>query len=535
MINASPRDNNAQSLRSFWLPATALFILSVALRWIDLGLITFRYDQAAVAARALDGFPFTGIVNSLGFRNAPGYIWTILPAAVLSPDPRWMTAWHGLLTATMIFPLAILGHRYRSDALRWLPAILAAVLPASILSGRNLWAQYMLPPIIAWALLMLDNAMDERRGEKSRMKAAATSLGLLAWGISVHFSAGPLFLVALCAVVTGFTRSVRKVVMILIPTVLIGLTILPSFLAGINQMRNPAPKPDFAEAYEAVLPDPLPWWARVSDSALYAISNNSFEALIGMDTLLPSSAVYFTNAYDLIVLCLVLAGVAFVLVGLWSNRREGRATPNLERRHRFLLVLLAMLVLPVLMGGLLVKRVNAGYFPGCLPVGWLMVIALPTFVGRWNHLARVLGLYVMAGGAAIFLMFFEVIRRADTGPGSYYITYRAQAKVVEYLNANGVAKGQFNHLAGDWYGRSYRYIHDHVLTDVAPAEGKPYAIMEDQATIPGKNAHVEFFWGRNPAEFGTVGVLIFPSRGPAEIFSRDYYALTLDQSNNTPQ
>lgn len=525
MINNNKTINHPVFNFRFWLITTFLFAVAVALRWVRLDLITFRYDQAEVASRAMDtfrsGFPFTGIVNSMGFENAPGYVWSILPPFFFSSDPRWAAAWHGLLAATMVFPLALLGRRYRSDAVLWVPAVLAATLPASVFGGRNLWAQHLLPPVIAWALFTLILTLDVGRDWPRRRWAAGATLAILAGGVSIHYSAATLFVVAAGFIFAAFRGQFKHLATVILPAALIFLTMIPSAADWWARSNRPAPKADYVQGFEAILPDPLPWYVRVPDSAASSVSNSTFEAVWGVQKILSDGVVGAVKGFDVVVLAIVLFSGGWT-VFLIIKKRQGREAVS---RLRFGTVLVVWILIPAVAAGLLVPRVNANYFLGCLPAGWLLPLLLPDMSGKLRRWALLGVASVFVAGIVISCAILASIERVGMVPGPYYIPYGRQAQTVNYLNLKGVKPGHLTHLSGGWFQKSYDYIHRNVVNEAGNRTGSSnaFALIEDKNLWPEKPDKLQVFWNEKPAEFEDVGVLIFPSRGAAEIFESRYY------------
>ncbi len=525
MLNNDQTESALPDDRAFWFITSLLFCSAVALRWVRLDLMTFRYDQAEVAFRAMGAFradfPFTGIVNSMGFENAPGYVWSLLPAFFFSADPRWATAWHGLLASTMIFPLALLGKRYRSDALLWLPAVLAAILPVSVFGGRNLWAQHLLPPVTAWALLALDTAMDDERSWPQRRAAGGFMLAVLAWGISIHFSAAPLCFMAAGFLLVGFRTRLTYLVPALIPAALIFATMVPSGVNWWMRSNNPAPKADYVRDFETILPDPLPWYVRIPDSVVASLSNSSIEPVWGIQDHLSRTVLSVIKCYDLSVLCLLLlsAGYAF----FWIFRRKSQSTADSWRK--FSVVLVSCVVIPAVTAGFFVERVNASYFLGTLPVGWLLPLLLPSFGNRVRRYTIPIVISVFAGGLLIYGILMASIAKHQLVSGPYYIPYGMQAKTIAYINVNKVGLGSLNHLSGGWFQRSYDYIHKYGRSEAGPMvlNGQAFALIEDKNLWPEKPEKLKIFWNENPAQFGDVGVLVFQAQDAAERFANRYY------------
>ena len=515
--------------RLLWVKLFALFAVAVALRWFRLDLMHFRYDQAAVAFRAAGAFegafPWTGIVNSLGFANAPGYVWSVLPAFVVSKDPLMATGWHGLLSATMVFPLVWLGRRFRADALGWLPAVLAATLPISVLAGRNLWAQYLLLPLVAWTLYFLDSALRNDRAVGIRLRDVAICMGLLAWGISVHFSVALIAGLAALALAMNLRGHWKGLGKALIPAMIIGVTMIPSIADWARQLRSPASKPDFVLAYEAQMPgDGLPWWARLQQTLQDVLLPRTLDSVAGVKELLSDGELTFVTGYDVLIWVLLIAGVGCCLWRLVQGRREGRQEEEGAGGARVGGPPLSMILLlvPMVAGALLLSRVNGGYFIGSWPVLWLMVLWLPLGgrAGRWLGVGIVCA--VGLGGAVTTGIALRAIDRADAVPGNYYYPYRHQVKVARYLADEGVRAGTTYHLGGDWYQHSYSYLQQYVAPKAEGEEADRYALMEDRLLTAGRLGKA-VFGERGPVMVDQVGVLLFDSRGEMEIFRREYY------------
>jgi len=499
----------------FWIAATAVFLAAVALRWIRLDIMTFRYDQAAVAFRSMEvfrsGLPFTGIVNSMGFHNAPTYVWMMLPGFLFSPDPRFATALHGFITATMVFPLVMLGHRYRRDALAWLPAIIAAVTPGAVFGGRNLWAQHLLPPLISWALLWLHGALDESQNTNSRIRQAGAALAMLALATTVHYSAAPLLAIVVAILFWRLRRSFPILLKASVPGVLILLTVVPSAIDWYDTRTNPRPKEDFVLKYESVVPPPLPWWLRTQMSAAGVVSVSSVDAVHGIESVTPFAMPL--RIYDWTLMFALWGGLAALLH--YSISHKSRAYQTL-----FPKVLLLMLILPVVLGSMLIERVNMGYFIGSMPLVWLLVVFLPE---RGKILWQFVIIIALIGGVAANVHFLQLISNVSFLNGSYYIPFKDQVKTAAYIAENRVKPGNLHHVEGGWFQHSYDYLHRYVTPPQKPVTSA-YAVMDD-LRLTDNPPRVDFFLSTNPTRFDEVVVTIFPSRGPAEIFIRKFFEM----------
>jgi hypothetical protein len=530
MLNAwEDRGRNAP-LR-FWVPAALLFAVAVALRWARLDFMAFSFDHAALAFRAMEAregnFPFTGIVNSLGFRNAPGYVWTLLPAFVVTASPMVATAWHGLLSATMVFPLALLGRRFRGDALAWLPAVLGAVLPISVFAGRDIWAQHLLPPLAAWTLLWLLQALDIGAPQGWRLKRAALCLAAGAWAVSVHFAAAPGFIITLVALLPLLRGVGKRAAWILLPAFCVCLTMVPSALDAVDKMANPTPKPAYVIASEMKQPAPLPWFGRMAEMTRASVDNSSDVTWPGLIRFLPDSQFWVMRAYDSVIMLLIIGGVVSCLLAV---RRQSRR--NGLRGSPAALILLLWIFLPPLMGAIFLKTPNVSYFAVCMPAVWMSVLFFPEmkhlrFARAGRLLPALLLGCVFAGGAAVSGALIATIVKADEYITGYYQPYEKQLRVAKYVTQHGIEWDHVQHLGGPVFAEPYRYLVRYVdgrgSTQSGRAAGGQYALLQDAYFLQEQPARQKHLVAAGAVKVGPVVVLVLPSRGAAEVFTRQYY------------
>src|SRR5262245_31506579 len=146
------------SRRPTWEIAAVLGLALLAgwLRLRHLDLIEFKLDEATevdLARRVLDGnFLTVGIRSSVGAYNPPLFVYLTTVPLALWDDPRAATASVGVL-AVVAVAVTYFALRPRFGALVAIgAAALFATAPWSVLYGRKLWPQSVLP-LVAAALL----------------------------------------------------------------------------------------------------------------------------------------------------------------------------------------------------------------------------------------------------------------------------------------------------------------------------------------------------------------------------------------------
>lgn len=123
-----------------------IVILSAAYRVTNLNLIEFKDDEAInlfLATRAMFGhaIPPASTVSSLGVLNAPLLNYLILPIAVWSTDPRFISFFIGLLNSLAIGFFFITLRKYYGTIATFMASIMMSFSPWSILYSRKIWAQ----------------------------------------------------------------------------------------------------------------------------------------------------------------------------------------------------------------------------------------------------------------------------------------------------------------------------------------------------------------------------------------------------------
>ncbi len=163
-------------------------VLAGWLRLRDLDLVEFKLDEATavdLARRLLEGdFPTVGLTSSVGADNPPLFVYLTAVPLALRDDPLAATAFVGVLgVAAVILTYIVLRPRFGAFVALGAAALLATA-PWSVLYGRKLWGQSVLP-VVAAALLWSMFAVLER----SRSRAVVFIPILLCLAFQLNFSA----------------------------------------------------------------------------------------------------------------------------------------------------------------------------------------------------------------------------------------------------------------------------------------------------------------------------------------------------------
>lgn len=533
MGNRDELHNPPAKGRSFWIFTGLLFLAAVAVRWFRLEWMFFLLDQSAICERAAlvraGELPLTGIVNSMGFRNAPGYVWMLMPVFFFTTNAVVAAAWHGLVSASMVIPLALAGRRYRRDALMWLPAVIAAVFPYFIFAGRNLWAQNMVLPFAAWALWALDESLDETASMKRRATMAAVCLGLIAWSISIHYGVVPVLIAAGIAMFPllrqlGGWQSVK----VLLPAALIFLTMVPSVVDYAHVRHNPTADPEYAIRMQEARGEGLPMWARFGMTAEVALLSRSLHAVPGLLYVFSDGVISLVQGFDVFVSGLIVAGLG---TGLYYRfkRRDPKAPVG---KQAFYDALLLWLIVPMLVSAIVLKQLNPGYFNALLPAGWLMTLFLPALPDHrwWRKLAGMIVGFVVIGSLVIYGLMLSTIVNSKRVIRGYAAPYKKQTEVVRHVLERGILPENIEHLSGPVFSAPYRYIARDLLGRGKVTVDKPSdmaALIREKDGLIAFPYRRQFLLDYGAVEVGMLYVLEIPSENVSG-FVRRYMALSDD-------
>lgn len=524
-ISVTSMDNVERKRRLVDVGLLAVVALAgLALRWWRLDLISFRYDTAAAAFRARETLtlghpPLTGIVNSHGFENAPGFIWLILPPFVFSPDMRWATAWHALLALSGLIPLFMIARGLLPRFVWVLPCAAFAFAPSLIAGARTIWAQNLLPSISAWCLLALYTLLkSESVTTRGRALVALTSLLLI--GVSVHYSAGLWLLLSLPFAYVALRGISRRYFIMTAGVVAVGLlTFVPSALDWNYRQSHPLPKPEHVLQFESLMGDPEPALTRMRGAYAGLFEQlSSIAAASGVELDIHPIAVRAAGFADLALLALLLAGIAFAALQAKNDVAD----------RRIAIVLLVWVLLPPAIAALLIKRVNGTYFAFAIPA--LVLVGGHCMKVERRRLARVavLSIPVIIGMAfvAFWISLVMTVDRTRFARGQYYIPLVEQEKTAQLLRKEAIAPNTLLHLSGGWFQRPYEYLlAEHFGAKPARHADVPHAIMEDLYLRRNQPALVEFLENSMQMRVGSVGIKLFDNRREAEEYFDTFRSL----------
>lgn len=530
---------------------------AVVLRFYRLDLISFRYDAAEALFRSRDiargHVPLLGIVNSLGFHNAPGLPWALLPVSWFSPSPLLITGWFALLCVGGIVPMYMVC---RGTGKRWaflLPCSAYLFMPNQLFSARTVWAQWLMVPLYAWALWLLFRVLRgvEVEGQaaaagatdaSSRPRTAMAALALCWAGVCVHLS-GLIYLplaagaIIVTAVKEKWSAALATRVFAIgcIPCLLL----LPSALDWISVRKNPPKeKPAHIEKFESLMPPPLPVGRRVVDSV---VDQFRWFANAGQSDDLPlvpaiAETRRAVQVVDAVFLLLAMAGVAALALqvisrrpGVAGLRASDRVASSLFPRS-FGGLLLLWIFLPPIVGSILVSRVNSSYFAPGIPALLMLTALLPAGAWNWRPVRVAIG-GICALSVVTYVLFYlailHVIDRQGFVNGQYYIPLRDQLEFARKLNARGVSPQRFVHLSGDWFQRPYDYLLGEVCHAQELSPNPHWAVVEDEHLRSNQPQRVHFMESHASWRRGSVSAVVFDNPETAQQFVDQYYEIPI--------
>ncbi len=524
-----------------------LGIVALGLRWYRLDLISFRYDAAEALFRARETFslgrpPLTGIENSLGFRNPGGFIWTILPAALLSPRVELATGWVGLITVTALWPIYRMG-RILLPGLAWvLPCAAYVAAPWAVFAGRNVWAQNLMPVFGAWALWTLLLARDDSRPPRRRSIAAVVSIAILGFATSVHLSGAAYLIAAMLLLMSPLRKGLlSKGSVFGVSTVLVisGALLIPALFDRQHAMAHPKVKPEHIVKYEAQMPPPPPLLSRVRAGLAGQFGLlSSMDATSGIERQLSPPLTRAASLVDFSLLLLTLAGLTGCALGLRTGTIQVAVTSEMpyDTRRSTAAAGRAVLVwlgLPALLGALFVSHLNATYFAPAFPAVLLLAGAGACFLRNTRAIDQ---LSLLAAGLLLVVyswLFFagmSAIDRSRFVEGIYYIPLADQERVAWRARQAGVPQGHLYHLSGLWFQHSYDYLHKEVAGTPTDDGGTgPWLVMDDLLLRRRFPLRHEWLEEHLPHSLGTVRYRVVTTRTDAERLANAFYAVPMQQ------
>jgi hypothetical protein len=513
--------------RPDWIWLGSLLVLSLAslvLKCLDPDQISFRYDSAMAFERVRQWFqggefPLTGIENSLGFRNTGALVWLLMIPGAFSAKPEAMACFQGLLWALAVWPVGIavlLATSSRGLAL--VAAAAFALLPSGTFAARGIWAQNVLPPLMAWSLCHAIWILHGNHGNANIRRHLIGATAPAWYGALIHMAAGfP------AAILTGLlaaqrTIPVRHRLVLLVPVVAAGILSAPSLLDGWrSRSATSGEVPAHVAQFEELLPDAPTLPSRLVQmlAALPAPLLTS-GADGGLGTLLPEKSPWLMLilALDLFLIIATGLAVAFVVIEVIRPREHLRAPKPICR------LLLLLLLVPPVACALLVSRPNPSYIAGLYPVV-LVVLALGAHsllgvLPASRVVSQVLAALVMVVlvASAAYPTVVQHHARTCYPPwpvaGQYYLPLSDQRRVAAWLNREGITPENVHHVSGDYFGEPYRILMKSLPR--ARRSGR-FAVIEDIPLRARKDqGHAEWLREKAVAQIGTVAIILSPSR-----------------------
>lgn len=447
-----PVDRSSNLGRSRLEIAVLLGIGAVAcwLRVRQLQLAEFKIDEAVavdLARRVLDGDLVTaGLTSSIGAENPPLFVYlTAIPLAVRD-DPLAATAFVGLLgTAAVVLTYVVLRPRF--GALVALgAAALFATAPWSVLYGRKLWAQSLLPLVtvlLLWSLLAVL--------ERSRSRAVVFVPVLACVAFQLNFSA---LVVVLPAAVVLLYRApsvhwralgvgVAVAVLLLSPWLYqqatTGFDDVSVLLPGGERVNVPANEPTVTAALRHTI-DLLGVgdWEYVAADSL-----PSFVADAG-------AAWRVARGAGMLVVLLFVVGLVTCAACVARSARRIPGWPRVElggagSARALLLVWLAGV--SIVYATPASDRIYPHYLIVTFPVSFAVVaLGIADVTAGLRRGGRALGIVAAAGvlaavslaNAAFTLSFHRFVDRTGGTAGDYGVVYRDKRDLAAFVDARGL-------------------------------------------------------------------------------------------------
>lgn len=477
-----------------WLRVVLLGIVLLAaiLRLSDLGLIELKGDEAVAIHMALpmvegQSLPKVGLVNSVGLRNPPLFIYFVALPTWLSVDPKIVTGiLIGVLSTAAVFATFFVVRRRFGDLVGVLSSLFFAAAPWPVLYGRKLWAQDVLP-LFTVLLLWLFFVVSERHKTKWVMGIPITLCIL--W--QLHLSAVGFILVAGVYLIVHARR-------IHWPALVTGTILATAMLTPYVQHQLDTDWSDirgFQRMAQGLKPDGSPrevekkWSADGITWSAYISAGNSLDYACG-----PSHDAYLASQSSTVrtirtvgtMTGTALLAVGFLMCfGLAIRRRVGDEHTNRSRFEQRVDPLMGTrTMLWWTLGYLLVftalrlEKVFPHYYIILYPAQFICM-ALPLGVlWRWNRTTKKLSMVILSivitANVLTLFSFRQYLQETGGTAGDYGVAYQYKDELTQYVAATGLT------LDG-WRGWEYghlvemvkRYGDFEAATTLAEARGYP--------------------------------------------------------------
>lgn len=414
------------------------------LRLRHLDLIEFKLDEATVVdlgRRLLGGNVLSvGLQSSVGAYNPPLFIYLTAVPLALWDDPRAATAFVGLLAvAAVVLTYTVLRPRFGALVALGAAALLATA-PWSVLYGRKLWGQSVLPVVTTALLWSMFTVL-----ERPRTRAVAFIPVFLCLGFQLNFSALALIIPAIVLVLYRW-RDVHW------PALALGVGVAALLLSPwlYHQVTS-----GFEDVVELVSGAPdgaeKPGEYEVVRESVRLVGIGDWRYVVGGS--MPGFLAEVGRAWNVARVAGTIAAALFVLGlvtcafsvgrGIGTSRRWPWLVLARESASRALvLVWLAGVWLAIPAGGRLFPHYLIVTFPVVFAV---QAMALSDLISATRHLRRpatIGAIAVLVGMVAAFtaftLSFQRFLDRYGGAAGDYGIVYRDKAELASVLRAHGL-------------------------------------------------------------------------------------------------
>lgn len=321
-----------------------ILILGAALRFVNLDISEFWYDEATLSTLAQNmaagkALPLLGIPSSANIPNPPAGVYVLAVPYLFSKNPLVAVGFIALLNVIGIGLLWLIAHRYFSPRAAFVSGLLYAVSPWALLYSRKIWGQDMHTPLIlAGFLLGLHGFVEGKRW------AQALCLPVLVFAMQIHFAAWALLPAYIWLLWIGRRRISRGAVALSIALAL--LTLVPFFI-GVTQSHVTLDEKDDLPGVTLLPLQHVMWLATGLG--------------LGETHVFPPGA-EFVSQYP-VVGALWLAALPLMAIGVW---RIGRRS----RDYAVFLLLWGFAAPLSLISGVYVSQQH--YFIPCIPVYLLL-------------------------------------------------------------------------------------------------------------------------------------------------------------------
>jgi hypothetical protein len=414
------------------------------LRLRDLDLVEFKLDEATavnLARRLLDGdFLTVGLRSSVGAYNPPLFVYLTAVPLALRDDPLAATAFVGVLAVAAV-TLTYIVLRPRFGALVALGAAgLFATAPWSVLYGRKLWGQSVLPVVAAALLWGMFTVL-----ERPRSRAVVFIPILLCLAFQLNFSALALVIPAAVLLLyrarevawPAFAVGVGVAVLLLAPwlyhQVTNGFADVSSLLSGApDEGEGPGPVEAVRESVGLVGTGD---WEYVAAGSLPAFVTDA------------GAAWRVARGASMVAATLFVLGLVTCALCVVRNVRTRRRWPWLAlspggASRALLLVWLAGVWLTIPAADRLYPHYLIVTFPVSFAVLALALSDLAGAVPRVRQPATIGAIVVLvvvsAGYTAFTLSFHRFLDDFGGTAGDYGVVYRDKADLASVLQTRGL-------------------------------------------------------------------------------------------------